>query len=692
MPALPEGHHDQCALLTANICFASFERASTLLAPSSCSPAAAPLTFLCLLSWILTNRTSQVGHLPPAVARKLIAQQLAHTDPTTPGPSQRTQGDPEAAPERWQSNTTSESTAVGAGSSSQAAEGDATPKAVKQEQQQQQDSVVRKPLIFSSPLRQQQQMQQAGAEQQQQQQQRRQQEDSKAQAIQTALAAAAAAGAQSLSAPSPRAIAAAVAAASPRQPGAALTDDVIRMLLHKGLHALTEAQHRQHPGEQGSNYQQQDGGGLPQEPEQSLLDIFNTPVSTPGSGTGLANALQQLPSPQQQMTQQQRQQALMQQLGGSGGGASANGRALLNSLHALRDSQQAAGMGAGTSAAGMQQQQQQQYGGMGMGPAGAAGGPPGSNLPSLLPLAPGQGAGAAAGGVLNGDLGVALDGALENAMLRGMNPWGGASAAMQMSAGMAYSQPAGYAPSGDQMSLGGFQQQQQQGVGFGGRGMMAGSQGMEAGYGNGAGGDYAAMGGFAGAYGMQQQQQMGGGMGMPGMQGMQFAGGYAGDFEQGRGAAAAAAAAGGVDDGVGDKRKRTQNDPRVNCVKSVQYRVSRFPAELHDLCIEHWERARCARVVCNEIQVRHTGLKAEVLALCALHLSVSSVRCMPELCLRTAVRQQKARQFVTAAHLQAVRLMHSQPDMSSAVCSAVMTREAYSCHTLHLHPVAFSRV
>jgi hypothetical protein len=42
----------------------------------------------------------------------------------------------------------------------------------------------------------------------------------------------------------------------------------------------------------------------------------------------------------------------------------------------------------------------------------------------------------------------------------------------------------------------------------------------------------------------------------------------------------------------------------VNCVKSVQYRVSRFPSELHDLCIQHWERARCARVVCNEVQVR----------------------------------------------------------------------------------------
>jgi hypothetical protein len=98
-----------------------------------------------------------------------------------------------------------------------------------------------------------------------------------------------------------------------------------------------------------------------------------------------------------------------------------------------------------------------------------------------------------------------------------------------------------------------------------------------------------------------QQQHMG-------MQGMQYGGGaYAGDFEQNAGpaaAAAAAAAAAGGSNGGGDKRKRTQSDPRVNCVKSVQYRVSRFPSELHDLCIQHWERARCARVVCNEVQVR----------------------------------------------------------------------------------------
>jgi hypothetical protein len=95
-----------------------------------------------------------------------------------------------------------------------------------------------------------------------------------------------------------------------------------------------------------------------------------------------------------------------------------------------------------------------------------------------------------------------------------------------------------------------------------------------------------------------------------GMQGLQYAGvaGYgAADYDHGR--APAAAAAGGHDEGVGDKRKRAipQTDPRVNCVKSVQYRVSRFPAELHDLCIEHWERARCARVVCNEIQVSQGG-------------------------------------------------------------------------------------
>lgn len=49
----------------------------------------------------------------------------------------------------------------------------------------------------------------------------------------------------------------------------------------------------------------------------------------------------------------------------------------------------------------------------------------------------------------------------------------------------------------------------------------------------------------------------------------------------------------------GDKRKRS--DPRLNCIKSVQYRVSRFPVELHDMCIEHWERTRCARVVCNGV-------------------------------------------------------------------------------------------
>jgi hypothetical protein len=95
-------------------------------------------------------------------------------------------------------------------------------------------------------------------------------------------------------------------------------------------------------------------------------------------------------------------------------------------------------------------------------------------------------------------------------------------------------------------------------------------------------------------------------------------------------AAAAAAAAGsgsgsqgGAVAGVGDKRRRGSGagagmgtagssssggggapDPRMACVKSVQYRVSRFPSELHDLCIEHWERARCARVVCNDVQVR----------------------------------------------------------------------------------------
>jgi hypothetical protein len=80
-------------------------------------------------------------------------------------------------------------------------------------------------------------------------------------------------------------------------------------------------------------------------------------------------------------------------------------------------------------------------------------------------------------------------------------------------------------------------------------------------------------------------------------------------------AAAAAAAAAPV---VGAKRRRVPAvagggagaaaaaaaDPRLSCIKSVQYRVSRFPSELHDLCIEHWERARCARVVCNKLEVR----------------------------------------------------------------------------------------
>ncbi|WIA35470.1 hypothetical protein OEZ86_003905 [Tetradesmus obliquus] len=60
-------------------------------------------------------------------------------------------------------------------------------------------------------------------------------------------------------------------------------------------------------------------------------------------------------------------------------------------------------------------------------------------------------------------------------------------------------------------------------------------------------------------------------------------------------AAAAAAAAGGCD------LKRKRSDPRLNCIKSVQYRVSRFPQELHAMCAEHWERTRCARVVCNGV-------------------------------------------------------------------------------------------
>jgi hypothetical protein len=127
------------------------------------------------------------------------------------------------------------------------------------------------------------------------------------------------------------------------------------------------------------------------------------------------------------------------------------------------------------------------------------------------------------------------------------------------------------------------------------------------------------MGGYAGGgYNMKQEDLSAMGMGMREMQEMQFAGAaaYAGaDFDHARGlaAAAAAAAAGGDGEGVGDKRKRAAVDPRVNCVKSVQYRVSRFPSELHDLCIEHWERARCARVVCNDIQVRQGAAALVVL-------------------------------------------------------------------------------
>jgi hypothetical protein len=53
--------------------------------------------------------------------------------------------------------------------------------------------------------------------------------------------------------------------------------------------------------------------------------------------------------------------------------------------------------------------------------------------------------------------------------------------------------------------------------------------------------------------------------------------------------------------GAGCDLKRKRSDPRLNCIKSVQYRVSRFPPELHDMCVEHWERTRCARVVCNGV-------------------------------------------------------------------------------------------
>jgi hypothetical protein len=70
------------------------------------------------------------------------------------------------------------------------------------------------------------------------------------------------------------------------------------------------------------------------------------------------------------------------------------------------------------------------------------------------------------------------------------------------------------------------------------------------------------------------------------------------------GAAAAGGAAGGAAAaaaGSGGDIKRKRSDPRLNCIKSVQYRVSRFPQELHDMCMEHWEKTRCARVVCNGV-------------------------------------------------------------------------------------------
>jgi hypothetical protein len=72
----------------------------------------------------------------------------------------------------------------------------------------------------------------------------------------------------------------------------------------------------------------------------------------------------------------------------------------------------------------------------------------------------------------------------------------------------------------------------------------------------------------------------------------------------GAGAAAGAAASAGAAaaGSSGGDLKRKRSDPRLNCIKSVQYRVSRFPQELHDMCVEHWERTRCARVVCNGVQ------------------------------------------------------------------------------------------
>jgi len=534
---------------------------------------------------------SQVGHLPPAVARKLITQQLAHTDSAGAVLQQSGSHRP---PERWQSNTTSESTAVGAGSSSQAAaeETEPTHKAPQQQQQQQQQqegsAAGQWPQQLSREMNVKLEPQlvppvSAGVNlQQQRQADAGEQADA---AIQSALAAAAAAGAQAHQAPSASAVAAAVAAASPGKPSSALTDDVIRMLVQKGLqglHALTVAQQQQ-PGEQASSWQQQEPGQQQQQqqPEQelNLMDVFNTPVSTPGSASALVGALQHLPSPQQQ-------QAYMQQLVSSTPQGSISG---LLGQHYPANTLQMPSPAQQQFAGGYANQLQQPCGG------GGGGGVPGSSLPPLLPLV---GDGAAAGNVLSGDLGLALDGALNEAMLRGVGPWGTSTAP-----GLPY----GTAPMAfstafpeQHLSLSSLQQQQQQGA-------MSGALDLTAAYGA-AGGAYGAHNSFGAAVGGGYGP--GGGYALQQQLAMQFPPGaaYTQEPDADRGAAvgpAAAAAAAGEGGGAGEKRKRAAVDPRVNCVKSVQYRVSRFPSELHDLCIEHWERARCARVVCNEVQVRH---------------------------------------------------------------------------------------
>jgi hypothetical protein len=119
---------------------------------------------------------------------------------------------------------------------------------------------------------------------------------------------------------------------------------------------------------------------------------------------------------------------------------------------------------------------------------------------------------------------------------------------------------------------------------------MAGYAGMPAGYGS---ADAAAAAAAAAS-----------GYGAPADWGSYAAGATGAHMYAGAGAAAGApASAGAAAAGSGgDHLKRKRSDPRLNCIKSVQYRVSRFPQELHDMCLEHWERTRCARVVCNGVQ------------------------------------------------------------------------------------------